>query len=86
MDEYAPLGEEGRLVMDGFLIPVLIGSFSPIAREETTYEQPVAEWSRELTSAGFAVTETTLLFNYWWADAYLIEARGTADTDYRNPS
>ena len=78
MDEYAALGgDEGRLVIDGFLVPVLVGSFSPVAREETTFEQPIAEWSRELTKAGWEVTKTTRLFDYWWAGAYLVDARST---------
>ena len=78
MNEYAALGgDEGRLVIDGFLVPVLVGSFSPVAREETTFEQPIAEWSRELTKAGWEVAKTTRLFDYWWAGAYLVDARST---------
>lgn len=66
-------GEEGRRVRLGFLIPVMYGYFAREGRR-STYEQPIARWEEELTTAGWRVTARTLLYPYWWADAYLIEA------------
>jgi len=69
--EYA---DDGGLVAQGFLMPVLFGFFDQTAAR-TNYEQPVRNWATQLRAAGFADVTTTLLFAYWWAPAYLISAR-----------
>jgi len=71
LGEYAG---DGGLVAQGFLMPVLFGFFDQtIAR--TNYEQPVRDWVDQLRGAGFADIATTQLYAYWWAPAYLIDAR-----------
>ncbi|MCB0154609.1 MAG: class I SAM-dependent methyltransferase [Anaerolineae bacterium] len=65
---------DGGLVAQGFLLPVMFGNFDRTAAR-TNYEQPLAQWVADLKTAGFQTVETRLLYPYWWADAYLIEAR-----------
>jgi SAM-dependent methyltransferase len=65
------------VVVDGFLVPVLVGQFDP-DRPRHTWEQPVAAWAADLRAAGFAGVRHRLLSDYWWAPAYLIEATGRA--------
>lgn len=60
-------------VVRGFLLPVLVGQLDP-ARHRYTFEQPIAAWTQQLHEAGFT-TETTPIFDYWWAPATLIDAR-----------
>lgn len=62
-----------ELVVQGFLMPVLVGQFDP-AQPRHTWEQPVAAWSSDLLGAGFHDVRHHLLHDYWWAPAYLIEA------------
>lgn len=64
-------GEAGRLVRLGFLLPVLYSYFAH-DQQRITHEQPIARWAEELEQAGFTVTQRTLLYPYWWADAYLL--------------
>jgi hypothetical protein len=66
-------GQEGRRVRLGFLMPVLYGYFAREGRR-STYEQPIARWEEELQAAGFSLAARTLIYPYWWADAYLLEA------------
>ncbi|MDQ4077258.1 MAG: class I SAM-dependent methyltransferase [Chloroflexota bacterium] len=66
-------GQEGILVRHGFLIPIMYGYFAR-GEDHSTYEQPIKWWEDELMSAGFAIVDRTLLYPYWWADAYLLEA------------
>jgi ubiquinone/menaquinone biosynthesis C-methylase UbiE len=66
-------GEEGRRVSLGFLVPVMYGYFAREGRR-STYEQPIERWEQEITEAGFTLVSRTLIYPYWWADAYLIEA------------
>ncbi len=48
------------------------------ATERTDREQPITAWAKELRAAGFTLTgPPTLLHNYWWAPAYLLEATPT---------
>jgi hypothetical protein len=65
---------DGGLVAQGFLMPVLFGYFDQTAAR-TNYEQPIAEWVSQLRAAGFETIVTEPLYNYWWAPAYLIDAR-----------
>jgi hypothetical protein len=63
-----------ELVAQGFLMPVFFGYFDPTAAR-TTYEQPIAAWREDLLAAGYAEVKATRLYPYWWADAYLLDAR-----------
>ena len=65
--------EDDDLVVDGFLVPVLVGQFAP-DRPRHTWEQPIATWAADLTSAGFAEVHHTLVHPYWWAPAHLLTA------------
>jgi len=68
---------DGGLVAQGFLIPVMLGYFeSPMGEgTRTTYEQAVSAWQADLRAAGFTrLAEPRLLYDYWWAPAYLLEA------------
>ncbi|MBA3531290.1 MAG: class I SAM-dependent methyltransferase [Ardenticatenales bacterium] len=75
LQEYS--GPEGRRVRLGFLLPVLYGYFAREGRR-STYEQPIARWEEELQAAGFIIATRTLIYPYWWADAYLVEAASTS--------
>ncbi len=61
------------LVAQGFLMPVMFGYFDPTAAR-TNYEQPIQTWITHLRAAGFAQVEQRLLYRYWWAPAYLLDA------------
>lgn len=66
--EYA---DDGGLVAQGFLMPVLMGYFDQTAAR-TTYEQPIAVWAELVRAAGFATVEVRPLYDYWWATACLV--------------
>ena len=63
----------GLKVMDGFLVPVLLGFFQPDTA--TNFEQPIAAWEDDLAAAGFGDVRSEPIFRYWWADACLVTAR-----------
>ncbi len=69
--EYA---DDNSLVAQGFLMPVFFGNFDQTV-DRTNYEQPIAAWIEQLKVANFESVQTHLLYDYWWASAYLIEAR-----------
>jgi hypothetical protein len=69
--EYA---HDGGLVAQGFLMPVFFGYFDPSAAR-TNYEQPIAAWEGDLRAAGFGSVTRRELYGYWWAPAYLLDAR-----------
>lgn len=69
--EYA---EDQELVAQSFLMPVMLGYFDRTA-QRTNYEQSLEEWVAQLREAGFKTVHATLLFPYWWAPVYLIDAR-----------
>ena len=71
--EYMQLGEDGLRVIDGFLVPILLGYFDPTAAS-ATFEQPISSWEEDLRKAGFEGVRKTKLFDYWSADAYVVEA------------
>jgi len=73
-DGLAEYEHDGGLVAQGFLMPVMFGYFDRSAAR-TNYEGPIAAWAEGLRAAGFDQIETRLLYPYWWADAYLIDAR-----------
>ena len=62
-----------NLVAQGFLMPVMFGYFDTGAAR-TNWEVPIVEWVELLKDAGFSKVETKLLYPYWWASAYLIDA------------
>jgi hypothetical protein len=65
---------DGGWVAQGFLLPVMFGYFDSTAAR-TNYEQPLQKWGAELRAAGFERIDTRPLYPYWWAEAYLIDAR-----------
>jgi hypothetical protein len=65
---------ERELVAQGFLMPVLWGFFDPTT-QRTNYEQPIGAWRKQLIDVGFDTVELQLLDHYWWADAYLLDAK-----------
>ena len=69
--EYAHL----PMVATGFLLPVLVGQFDPAVNRHT-YEQPVSAWILDLRRAGFDRVTTTLVADFWWGPAVLIDAMG----------
>ncbi|NNJ13010.1 class I SAM-dependent methyltransferase [Chloroflexales bacterium ZM16-3] len=66
--------DEGDLVAQGFLMPVFFGYFDQSAAR-ANYEQPIAVWEADLRAAGFASIERRPIYDYWWAPAYLLDAR-----------
>ncbi|WP_119069094.1 class I SAM-dependent methyltransferase [Aggregatilinea lenta] len=74
VDGLAEYPDDGRLVAQGFLMPVMFGYFDRSAAR-INYEEPIEAWVAALQSAGFARVETRSLFPYWWAEAVLIDAR-----------
>lgn len=66
-------GDDG-LVAQGFLMPVFFGGFDPTGAR-VNWEMPVAEWVRLLREAGFDDVRAEPIYDYWWAPAYLVEAR-----------
>lgn len=73
-DGLAEYAGDGGLVAQGFLMPVLFGYFDRSAAR-TNYEGPIDAWVDGLRAAGFDQIETRAIYPYWWADAYLIDAR-----------
>jgi hypothetical protein len=65
---------DGGIVAQGFLMPVLFGYFDR-SEARTNWEVPIREWVDLLHAAGFVHVEARALYAYFWADAYLIEAR-----------
>jgi hypothetical protein len=66
--------QDGGKVAQGFLMPVMFGYFDPTAAR-TNYEQPIQTWANGLIAAGFTDVQARPLYPYWWADAYLIDAK-----------
>jgi SAM-dependent methyltransferase len=66
-------------VVNGFLMPVLVGQVAPDAAPRYTYEQPIEQWAQELAAAGFTVAKEPIL-PYWWADAWLLVGRMPVST------
>ncbi|MCC6798759.1 MAG: class I SAM-dependent methyltransferase [Anaerolineae bacterium] len=73
-DGLAEYAGDGGLVAQGFLMPVLFGYFDRSAAR-TNYEGPIDAWADGLRAAGFDQIEARPIYPYWWADAYLIDAR-----------
>jgi hypothetical protein len=64
---------DDEVVVDGFLVPVLVGQFDP-GRPRHTWEQPAHAWVADLRAAGFTDVRDRVLSDYWWAPAHIIEA------------
>lgn len=69
--EYA----EDQVVIDGFLLPVLVGQFA-LDRQRHTFEQSASSWVRDLADAGFDFIASSHVFSFWWADAVMFAAAG----------
>jgi len=67
--EYAGDG----LVAQGFLMPIFFGAFDP-TEARLNWEMPVADWARLLREAGFDHVRSELIYDYWWAPGYLLDA------------
>jgi hypothetical protein len=65
---------EGDQVAQGFLMPVLFGYFDRSAAR-TNWEGPIQGWADDLRAAGFSDVQPRKLYDYWWAEAYLLDAR-----------
>jgi hypothetical protein len=73
----AEYDEDRELVAQGFMIPIMFGFFDQTA-ERINFEQPLAAWKAQLQAAGFEQLETRVLYGYWWAPAFLLDARPPA--------
>ena len=60
-------------VVSQFLLPVLVGQFDQ-AQPRHTFEQPVDAWCDQLSAAGWRRVTPSPIADYWWAQAFLIEA------------
>ncbi len=65
---------DGGLVAQGFLMPVMLGSFTA-GPARTNYEQPRADWIADLRVAGFTEVASSVIDDYWWAPAFVLDAR-----------
>ena len=65
---------DGGVVAQGFLMPVMFGYFDRTAAR-TNWEGPIHDWIDLLRAAGFASIAAGKLYRYFWADAFLIDAR-----------
>eukprot|EP01052_Picozoa_sp_SAG31_P038875 SAG31_NODE_5277_length_2636_cov_11.564899_2_plen_494_part_00 len=74
--EYIDLGQDGELVVDSFLIPIMLGYFEPADGGAATFEQPARAWATTLRRAGFSQVTARPLCPYWWAEAWLIQGVG----------
>jgi len=75
--EYA--GDNSR-VAQGFLMPVFFGGFDH-SEARVNWEMPIADWIGLLEAVGFVDVRRQPVFDYWWATAYLIDARTDARGD-----
>ncbi len=64
---------DGELVAQGFLMPVMFGNFDR-TRARSTYEQPIKTWQEDFRAAGFRSVNARCLYPYWWSTAYLLDA------------
>lgn len=69
--EYAE--PERDLIARGFLMPVYFGYFDPGA-ERVNHEHNLRRWVEQLQTAGYEKVRCSVLYRYWWAPAYLIDA------------
>jgi hypothetical protein len=62
-------------VMQGFLMPVFFGNFAHDS-ERVTFEQTGVHWQTDLEKAGFTTVQKYPIFDYWWAPAFMLQAKG----------
>ena len=63
-----------KAVVQGFLVPVLLGGIDA-ATVQTTWERPVSAWVDDVRAAGFGQVEVEPVSPYWWGPAVAIVAR-----------
>jgi len=66
--------DSDQTVARGFLMPMLFSSFDPSA-PRANHENPIEHWVRLLRDCSFASIRTEFLCEYWWAPAYVLDAR-----------
>ena len=69
----AQYGDEADLIARGFLAPMLAGQLRRDVAP-SNWEQPVADWQRELEQAGYRLREARPLYDYSWSPAWWLEA------------
>ncbi|MCA9916799.1 MAG: class I SAM-dependent methyltransferase [Anaerolineales bacterium] len=62
-------------VMQGFLLPVFFGNFAHNS-ERVTFEQTAVHWQTNLENAGFTAVQKVPIYDYWWAPAFMLTAKG----------
>ena len=62
-------------VMQGFLMPVFFGNFAH-SSERVTFEQTAVHWQTDLEEAGFSIIQKYPIYDYWWAPAFMLKAKG----------
>lgn len=65
--------QDDDLVAQEFLLPMMFSYFDR-STARMNYEQPIQQWVADLKAAGFITITTKPFYQYWWADAYLIDA------------
>ena len=65
---------DSESVEQGFLMPVFFGYFDRSAAR-TNWEGPLQGWTDALRGAGFTAVSVRSLYDYFWASAFLIDAR-----------
>lgn len=65
-------------VMQEFLMPVFFGNFAHNS-ERVTFEQTAVHWQNDLEKAGFTAVQKFPIYDYWWAQAFLLIATGQAE-------
>lgn len=63
--------EPGSSVVNGFLLPVLIGQLHP-GSPRATWEQPINDWIDEISAAGFSNVHAEAVSPFWWAHAWCV--------------
>jgi hypothetical protein len=66
--------EDNESVIQGFLLPIMFGYFDT-GVFRSTYEQPARSWHHNLLESGFSIVSVKPLFPYWWATAYIFDAK-----------
>ena len=63
------------IVMQQFLMPVFFGNFAHDSKR-LTFEQTAVHWQADLEKAGFSTVQKQPIFDYWWAPAFMLTAKG----------
>ena len=62
--------ERSRVVLHGFLIPIMLGYFAT-KQKNVTYEAPMIDWIKEIEDLGFHISGS-IVHEYWWADCFML--------------